>query len=189
MEEGDEEKRDREGSLVRREQILDSVSSLFNHPSCPHILDVMDKLSLPKSLFYANLDRDPWKSWWKASQSRTLINGVDGYNISDPAMARDRLISDLSKSGLHDKLLTLLSLADPTTKEGADIILKVANLHVKMMPKDRVEKRPREQGRAEVEIQMKRREALLERREELLGAQESANTKNERESEGGGGEE
>ena len=116
-----------------RHWVMTEVDRLMSGDKDLHILDALHKLGIPRALFLANISHPVIRKWWDDSKTRALIHAPG--QLPDLETVKERTAFGLSQAGLGEKLAIMTALADPTTEEGAEMLLKLATLQAKLLPK------------------------------------------------------
>ena len=116
-----------------RHQKMEQIAKLVEGPRALHLFDALHVCGLPRALFLANMNDPVIRAWYDASVHRALIHAPG--EMPDLETIRDRNAQGIAAGGLGEKLTIMTALADPTTVEGAEMLLKIADLQAKWLPK------------------------------------------------------
>ena len=166
------EKDDTERGLEYRHWLMNEVDRLMAGADKPHLFDVLAKLKVPRANFLANSGHPVIAKWLADSRDRVLLNPVPG-GLPDLEAIKTNTVMGLSLAGLDYKLEQMVAQADPTTPEGQALLLKLADLRSKLLPKTTEVKQQEGPKTEEVVAELNR---LRVQREKLLDAQERMNS-------------
>jgi hypothetical protein len=158
-----------ERGLEYRHWIMLEVERLMKAPDKPHLFDVLYKLKVPRALFLANASHPAIAKWLQESEGRLLLHPVPG-GLPDLGTIKESRVVGMSMAGLDTKLEQVIAQADPTTEEGRRMIVKLAELQAKMLPKtiETTERKvPEEDILAELKAAEAKTKRLLEKRAEI----------------------
>jgi len=140
-----------------------------------HLYDAADKAGMPRAIVIANLSNPEIRKWWELSRDRKIIRMPDWTpGVED---IRVHSVRALDACGLKDKLAVMTSLADPTTEEGQETLLKLAALQVKYMPKQ-VHQKTEKVDTVDPSEALAELQRLREERQEAQDLQDRANDAN-----------
>ena len=170
------EKDEGERGLEYRHWLMGEVDRLMAGPEKPHLFDVLAKLRVPRANFLANSGHPVIAKWLADSRDRVLLNPVPG-GLPDLEAIKTNTVMGLSLAGLDYKLEQMVAQADPTTPDGQQLILKLADLRSKHLPKTtkvETDKGPKqEEIAAELNKLRARRQALLDKQADAARENES----------------